>query len=108
MRLAENMTQQTKTVENKRFVLIKSNDFYSADNIEGRLQTEIYDTYEKAYNTMQSEVVSKLKLDDKRWRDYIDNVLEHIEYTNIYLGPWSARIHTDFGKRSSYWKIVVV
>jgi hypothetical protein len=53
--------------ENKKIVLIRSNDFYSPDNIDGRLQMEIYDTYEKAYNTMQSEIVSKLKLDDKRW-----------------------------------------
>lgn len=29
---------------NKKYLLIKSNDFYSADNIEGRLQTEIYNT----------------------------------------------------------------
>ena len=94
--------------ENKKIVLIRSNDFYSPDNIDGRLQMEIYDTYEKAYNAMQSEIVSKLKLDDKRWRDYIDNVLEHMGFTNIYLGPWSARIHTDFGKHSSYWKIVEV
>lgn len=97
-----------RLAENKKFVLIKSNDFYSPDNIEGRLQTEIYDTYEKAYNAMRSEVVSRLKLDDKRWRDYMDNVLEHINYTNVYLGPWSARIHTDFGECNSYWKIVEV
>lgn len=97
-----------RLAENKRFVLIRSNDFYGPDNIEGRLQTEIYDTYEKAYSVMQSEIVSKLKLDDKRWRDYMDNVLEHMEYTNVYLGPWSARIHTDSGKHSSYWKIVEV
>lgn len=97
-----------RLAENKRFVLIRSNDFYGPDNIEGRLQTEIYDTYEKAYNAMQSEIVSKLKLDDKRWRDYMDNVLEHMEYTNVYLGPWLARIHTDSGKHSSYWKIIEV
>lgn len=46
--------------ENKKIVLIRSNDFYSPDNIDGRLQMEIYDTYEKAYNAMQSEIVSRL------------------------------------------------
>ena len=61
-------------MENKKYILIKSNDFYSADNIEGRLQTEKYNTYEDAYNAMKTEVINKLKLDDKEWEKYIVGV----------------------------------
>lgn len=95
-------------METKKYVLIKSNNFDDADNIEGRLQTEIYDTYEEAYYIMQTEVIKKLKLDDNEWQRYIAGVLDHIEYTNVYLGTWSARIHTDFGECSNYWKIIEV
>lgn len=90
----------------KKYILIKSNNFYDADDIESRLQTEKYDTYENAYNTMKNEVIKKLKLDDKGWQKYIVGVLDHIEYSNVYLNTWSARIHTDFGEYSSYWKII--
>ena len=95
-------------MENKKYILIKSNDFYSADNIEGRLQTKKYNAYEDAYNEMKTEVVKQLKLDDKGWKKYIVGVLNHIEYSNVHLDTWSARIHTNFGKHSSYWKIIEV
>lgn len=93
-------------MENKKYILIKSNDFYSADNIEGRLQTEKYNTYEDAYNAMKTEVINKFKLDDKEWEKYIVGVLAHIEYSNVYLDTWSARIHTNFGEHNNYWKII--
>ena len=95
-------------MKNIKYILIKSNDFFDTDNIDDRLQTEIYDTYEKAYSVMQAEVIKKLIIDDKGWQKYISGVLNHVEYTNIYLDTWSARIHTDFGEYSNYWKIIEV
>ena len=95
--------------QSKKYVLIRSNDFYNADNIEGRLQTEIYDSYEKAYNVMQTEVINKFKLNDEKWQDYIASILDHIEFSNVHLDTWSARINSNFyGNHNMYWKIVEV
>lgn len=90
------------------YILIKTNDFYSADNIEGRIQTEIFSTYGEAYEVMKSEVAQCLCRHDKRGSEYIGNVLEHVEYTNVYLGEWDAREHSDYGKSNRYWKIVEI
>jgi len=95
-------------LKNKRYVLIKTNDMFNADNIEGRLQTEIYSTYEEAYECMKNEVVRCLSIHDKRYEEYLQNVLEHWEYTNVCLGKWSAREHSDYGKHTRLWKIVEV
>lgn len=88
------------------YILIKTNDFFSPDNIEGRIQTEIFPTYQEAYDTMKNEVVKCLIIHDKRCQEYLHNVLAHCEYTNVYLGEWSAREHSDYGETNRYWKIV--
>lgn len=90
------------------YILIKSNDSFDADNIDGRLQNTFFDSYEEAYNAMKDELVSLLSLHDKRYEEYLCNVLAHAEYSNVFLGEWEAREHSNYGKSNRYWKIVEI
>lgn len=90
------------------YILIKTNDFYDSDNIDARIQIEKYDTYEQAYEAMKNEVIKYLKIDDDKYEKYLPSVLDHVEYSNVYLGEWSARNHRDYGELNNYWKIISV
>lgn len=85
-----------------KWILISTNDFYAPDNIQGRIQSKIYNTYEDAYNTMKDSVLNYVEEDRK------ELVSSGIEFTDVALGEYNARSHRDNGELNNYWKIIEV
>ena len=85
-----------------KWILISTNDFYAPDNIKGRIQSEIYNTYEDAYNAMKDSLLGYIEEDRK------ELVLSGIEFTDVALGKYDARRHRDNGKLNNYWKIIEI
>lgn len=90
------------------YILIKYTDFYDSDNVEGRLQTKKFESYDEAFEEVKNEVTHTLKCDDKHYLEYLDKVLDGWEFSNVCIDRYTARVHTDYGNSHKYWKIVEI
>lgn len=85
-----------------KWLLISTNDFHAPDNIQGRIQTEAFPTYQEAYIAMTDSLMHYVE-EDRR-----ELVLSGVEFSDVVLGKYEARSNRDFGKVNNYWKIVEV
>lgn len=90
------------------YILIKYTDFYDSDNVEGRLQTKKFESYNEAFEEVKNEVTHALKCDDDHYLEYLDKVLEGWEFSNVCIDKYAAFVHTDYGNFHRYWKIVEI
>jgi len=86
----------------KKYVLIFTNDLHNSDNIHGRVQTQIFNTHEQAYEQMKAHALMCVEGSLK------ELLLSGIEFSNVYLGEDVARINKDSGAINYYWKIIEV